>query len=46
MKSLTNLSDHELITLYVDGDSDAISALVERYKEKLYTSIYLLVKDK
>ena len=46
MKSLTNLSDHELITLYVNGDSDAISALVERYKDKLYTSIYLLVKDK
>lgn len=46
MKSLTNLSDQELITLYLDGDSDAISTLVERYKDKLYTSIYLLVKDK
>ena len=46
MKSLTNLSDQELITLYLDGDSDAISMLVERYKDKLYTSIYLLVKDK
>ena len=46
MKSLTNLSDKELITLYLDGDEDAISSLVERYKEKLYTSIYLLVKDK
>ena len=46
MKSLTNLSDQELITLYLDGDEDAISSLVERYKDKLYTSIYLLVKDK
>ncbi len=46
MKSLTNLPDLELITLYLDGDSDAITMLIERYREKLYTSIYLLVKDK
>lgn len=46
MKSFTNSSDQELITLYLEGDIDAISTLVERYKDKLYTSIYLLVKDK
>ena len=46
MKSLTNLSDQQLIHLYIDGDSDALSTLVVRYKDKIYTSIYLLVKDK
>ena len=46
MKALMNLSDQELISLYLGGDDDAISLLVERYKDKLYTSIYLLVKDK
>ena len=46
MKSLTNLSDQQLIHLYMDGNSEALSALVYRYKDKIYTSIYLLVKDK
>ena len=46
MKSLTNLSDQQLIHLYMDGDAEALSTLVVRYKDKIYTSIYLLVKDK
>ena len=46
MKSLTNLSDQQLIHLYIDGDAEALSTLVVRYKDKIYTSIYLLVKDK
>ncbi len=46
MKCLTNLTDQQLIHLYVDGDSDALSTIVLRYKEKIFTSIYLLVKDR
>lgn len=46
MKTLNTLTDPQLIHLYLDGDSDALSILVERYKDKIYTSIYLLVKDK
>ena len=46
MKSLINLTDAQLVQLYLNGNSDALSALVVRYKSKLYTSIYLLVKDK
>ena len=46
MKSLTNLSDQQLIHLYMDGEAEALSTLVLRYKDKIYTSIYLLVKDK
>lgn len=46
MKSLTNLADQQLVHLYIDGNSDALSTLVTRYKDKIYTSIYLLVKDK
>jgi RNA polymerase sigma-70 factor (ECF subfamily) len=30
----------------MDGDTDALSTLVTRYKDRIYTSIYLLVKDK
>src|SRR5688572_26787978 len=46
MKSLTTLSDQQLIHLYMDGDADALSTLVYRHKDKLYTSILFLVKDK
>lgn len=46
MKSLTLLSDQQLIHLYAAGNADALSTLVIRHKNKLYTSIYLMVKDK
>ncbi len=46
IKCLTNLTDQQLVHLYVDGDADALATLVMRYKEKIFTSIYLLVKDR
>lgn len=46
MKALNTLTDQKLIHLYLDGNSEALSCLVSRYKDKIYTSIYLLVKDK
>jgi len=46
MKTMNILTDQQLIHLYLDGDTDALSSLVDRYKDKIYTSIYLLVKDK
>ncbi len=46
MKCLTNLTDQQLVHQYMDGNTEALSALVTRYKDKIYTSIYLLVKDK
>ena len=46
MKSLNNLTDQQLVQLYMSGNADALATLVVRYKDKIYTSIYLLVKDK
>ena len=46
MKSLLKKTDHELIHLFIDGDLHALEALVVRHKDKLYTSILFLVKDK
>src|SRR6195952_6179270 len=46
MNSLRTKTDHELIHSFRDGDLQALEALVYRYKDKIYTSIYLLVKDK
>ena len=46
MKSLSTLTDQQLVHQYVEGNTEALSTLVTRYKDKIYTSIYLLVKDK
>ena len=46
MKSLRLKTDHELIHQFRDGDLHALEALVLRHKDKLYTSILFMVKDK
>ncbi|MBU3714463.1 MAG: sigma-70 family RNA polymerase sigma factor [Ferruginibacter sp.] len=46
MKSLKNHTDQELVQLFMNGNSEALTPLVDRYKDKIYTSIYLLVKDR
>lgn len=38
-------TDQELIRLYIKGNETALTELVNRHKSKIYTSIYLLVKD-
>jgi len=39
------LNDKELINLYLTGDQKAFEVLLTRHKNKIYTSIYLFVKD-
>src|SRR6188768_3702546 len=46
MKSLSRLSDQELINSFNEGNVNALEILVLRHKDKLYTSIFFLVKDK
>lgn len=46
MSYLSKLSDHELINLFNAGNVNAFEALVLRHKDKIYTSILFLVKDK
>jgi RNA polymerase sigma-70 factor (ECF subfamily) len=43
---LKSLSDQELIPLYLEGNSQAFEVLLSRHKDKIYTSIYLFVKDR
>jgi RNA polymerase sigma-70 factor (ECF subfamily) len=38
-------NDQQLVSLYINGNEEALSQLVTRHKSKIYTSIYLLVKD-
>ena len=42
---LEQQTDQELIRRYVAGEEAGLEILIDRYKAKLYTSIYLLVKD-
>src|SRR6187200_1136756 len=46
MKSLCIKTDNELIHMFMDGDMNALETIILRHKDKLYTSILFLVKDK
>ncbi len=39
------VKDQELIHRYLNGDDKSFEILLNRHKEKIYTSIYLFVKD-
>ncbi len=43
---LNQLSDAQLAHAFSNGDEKALEVLIKRYKDKIYTSIYVLVKDK
>ena len=45
LQGLTDLTDQELIHLYLDGTEKAFEELLGRHQQKIYTSIYLFVKD-
>ena len=39
------MADKDLINLYLEGNQKAFEVLLTRHKNKIYTSIYLFVKD-
>ncbi len=43
--SKTILTDQELLQLYAQGSEAAFEQLVNRHKDRVYTAIYLMVKD-
>ncbi|MDR6737654.1 RNA polymerase sigma factor [Sphingobacterium sp. 2149] len=45
MRLLKSKSDQELIQMYVGGQESGLETLLNRYKSKIYTSIYMKVKD-
>lgn len=40
------ISDEELIKQYINGNEACLKMLINRHKSKIFTSIYLTVKDK
>ena len=45
MKALDHASDIDLIRSFQDGDADSFEVLVNRYKDKIFSSILFFVKD-
>ncbi len=39
------VSDSQLMSQYTNGNEEAFATLVDRHKKKIYTTIYLIVKD-
>lgn len=45
--SKLSLDDSKLLSLYIKGnDEEAFGTLVERHKDRVYTTVYLIVKDR
>src|ERR671913_283373 len=42
----SRLSDSQLVSLYQNGNDEAFEMLLHRHKSKIYTAIYLIVKDR
>lgn len=46
MRKFTGYTDTDLIISFQGGDSQALEVLISRYKDKLFSSILFIVKDK
>ena len=45
MTKLTVMDDKDLVRLYQNGNQEAITELVNRYKQRIFSTIYFLVKN-
>lgn len=46
MKTLSQATDTQLIRAFQEGNANALEVLINRYKDKIFSSILFLVKDK
>ena len=44
--SMQNLSDNELVQLYINGNEESLAVLIHRHKRKIYSYIYIITRDK
>jgi RNA polymerase sigma factor (sigma-70 family) len=40
------MNDSQLVTLYINGNEEGFEVLLNRYKSKTFTTIFLIVKDR
>lgn len=45
MQIIQQQSDAELVASFKEGNGSALETLIHRYKDKIYTGIFMLVKD-
>lgn len=45
MQTIQQQTDAELVASFKEGNANALETLVYRYKDKIYTGIFMLVKD-
>lgn len=46
MKTTTSLTDQQLIKLFVNGDAAAFEDLIKRHKDRIFTAIMMMVKER
>ena len=46
MKTFTHATDTQLVQAFQQGNNQALEVLVNKYKDKIFTSINILLKDK
>ena len=46
MKNVPQISDQELVHLYIKGNEACLAQLLKRHKSSIFTAIYLLVKNR
>ena len=46
MESLKTMTDEKLVELYANGNNDAFDTLLVRYKNKVFTYIYFIVRNR
>lgn len=46
MKTSQNVLDNDLVRAFQNGNESAIDVLLNRYREKIFTTIFYLVKDR
>ncbi len=46
MKTLNILTDDQLVILYQDGNNEAFEILLNRYKSKVYSYIFIIVRNR
>lgn len=45
MQIIQQQSDAELVQAFIEGHASSLETLIHRYKDKIYTGIFMLVKD-
>lgn len=46
MKTTTSLTEQQLIKLFVNGDAAAFEDLIKRHKDRIFTAIMMMVKER